>query len=777
MKVSPRPKVQTTQNAEQLARYGSGFTLMPGHRPNDELTLKPRKNGRIVTKELGKAPLDRNWPAKRFPPPAVVIKRCVKEKRNVCVRIERGQIVIDVDPRNGGVESFDRLCAEFDFDGDVFPRTITGSGGWHCWAKVPKSHRRLFNDLKGYPGVEFKALGRQVIAAGSVHPNGRPYRWSDKHSPIEAGLPDLPQNVLEAITKPEYERSGTGDNVSGLYTPQQLKSALAVLDASILVKSEQDWFEYTCAVSHAVAGDSDGAIAWADFCTSDPDYADAADDVFALWSRIKPDKADGITVARLNAALAEAGHASLIPTCISAADDFPDDQPIGAAAQFEAMEDGEPNDFENWSLEAEDDPTDPDVVLSRGLKVNGKSEAPDTFKNAMGAILKTGLQPAFNEMARNVEFIGDVPWDESKFGRVLDDAVLAAVRVHLIGKFQGNDYDPSLKNLSEALDTIAYSNRFNPVRDYLDSLEWDRTPRVAKLFGDYFSCGIDAYTRGVSIAFMVGAVARIRKPGCKFDTMPVLKGPQGWNKSTGLRVLFGNDYFSDTNLGSLSNKDAPMKLRGIWGYEFSEIDSLRKHEVNQLKAFISSQVDRQRDPYERRVSNVPRCTVFAGTVNEGGYLSDATGGRRFWPLELRERIDVAALAANRDQLWAEAAALEADGVSLVLPSKLWAAAGERQEAETIDDPWTDTLRDYLARRAAPRDHDGAADDDDSFGDAAPLPPDKVHTSELFDALNIPAKDQSRALTNRLRTVMEARLGWKHKKAVRIGDANRAGYDR
>ena len=443
---------------------------------------------------------------------------------------------------------------------------------------------------------------------------------------------------------------------------------------------------------------------------------------------------------------------------VDAADDFDDDD--------ERMPWDAPTD--------DDDPTNPVAVLSRGLKVNKNSEAGDSFKNAVAAIYRTRLRPAFNEMAKQVEFIGDVPWDVAKFGRVLDEAVLAAVRFHLIAKFQGNDYDPSLKHLSEALDAVAYGHRFNPVREYLDALEWDGTPRVAKLFGEYFKCGVDAYTRGVSIAFMVGAVARIKHPGCKFDTMPVLKGPQGWNKSTALRTLFGDAYFSDTNLGSLTNKDASMKLRGIWGFEFSEIESLRRHEVNILKAFISSQVDRQRDPYERRVSNVPRSTVFAGTVNEGAYLGDATGARRFWPLELRERIDIAALAVDRDQLWAEAVALEADGVSRVLPSKLWGVAGERQDAETLTDPWEDTLRAFLDRRAAGRDLDGTEDDADSF---TPPPPDKVHTSELFGELGIPAKDQNRATAGRLRSVMEARLGWQHRKSLRIADAVKAGYER
>jgi predicted P-loop ATPase len=413
------------------------------------------------------------------------------------------------------------------------------------------------------------------------------------------------------------------------------------------------------------------------------------------------------------------------------------------------------------------------ALVPGGVKVNNKSEAADTHKNALGALQASRLHPAYNEMARRIEFVGDVPWDGRKYGRVLDDNLLTVIRLYLMGLYQGNDYDPSLKNIAEALAGIAQRNRFNPARDYLAKCEaeWDGVPRIEGLFGKYLNCGIDDYTRGVSVAFMVGAVTRIRRPGCKFDTLPVLRGPQGWNKSTAFRTLFGDSYFSDTHLGNLTQKDAPMKLRGIWCHEFSEVGSLRKHDIDALKAFVSSQSDRNRDPYERLVADVPRSNVFVATVNEGGALGDATGGRRFWPMELIARIDLAALAADRDQLWGEAAAREAAGESCVLPEELWPVAGERQQAETIDDPWTDTLREYL-------DGGGPVRDLDDLDDVETLSPvDKVHAADLYAALGIPPKDQNRATGGRLRTVMESRLGWRHKTSIRMGDSVRAGFER
>src|SRR5690606_33974819 len=120
-----------------------------------------------------------------------------------------------------------------------------------------------------------------------------------------------------------------------------------------------------------------------------------------------------------------------------------------------------------------------------------------------------------------------------------------------------------------------------------------------------------------------------------------LLGPQGWNKSTAIKVLFGDEWFSDADLGDLGNKDAAMLLRGIWVQEFAEIDGLRRADVNTLKAFCSRGVDRMRDPFDRVVSDAPRRCIFIGTANEEGYLKDGTGNRRFWPLTLASEIDVA----------------------------------------------------------------------------------------------------------------------------------------
>lgn len=277
---------------------------------------------------------------------------------------------------------------------------------------------------------------------------------------------------------------------------------------------------------------------------------------------------------------------------------------------------------------------------------------------------------------------------------------------------------------------------------------------------------------------MVAAVRRQRSPGCKFDTMPVIEGPQGWNKSTALRTLFGDEWFSDADLGSLHDKDAAMKLRGIWLQEFAEIGSLTRADSDTLKAFMSRSIDRQRDPYATMVRDVPRRSVCAATVNEGGYLRDATGGRRYWPLKVLKPIDVAALERDRDQLWAEASALEADGISIVLPENLWPVAAELQKGQTAEEPWQAIIADFIEQRA--RAHEAYLNDfdhiTDECDDEEPPPPDKIHAHELMEALDIPKPQQTRGQAARLRTTMEA-MGWAYHPQLWLGECNRVGYAR
>lgn len=205
-----------------------------------------------------------------------------------------------------------------------------------------------------------------------------------------------------------------------------------------------------------------------------------------------------------------------------------------------------------------------------------------------------------------------------------------------------------------------------------------------------------------------------------------------------------------------------MLLQGCWIHELGEVVAVSKSDAERLKAFLSRQEESFRKPYERATSRMPRQCIFIGTTNQGGYLQDQTGNRRFWPVRTGS-IDRDALMRDRDQLWAEAAVREQRGESLELPRGLWWSAAEEQGQRVTADPWEGTLRDYLEERSK----------DDSS-----LPSDRVFSRELLtNALNLPAGQQAQAHSKRVRAIMEQCLGWKYSGTIRIGSKTGAGYIR
>jgi predicted P-loop ATPase len=208
--------------------------------------------------------------------------------------------------------------------------------------------------------------------------------------------------------------------------------------------------------------------------------------------------------------------------------------------------------------------------------------------------------------------------------------------------------------VQDSVIATAQRSQFHPVREYLEGIraKWDGEYRIKRWLVTYLGGTDDVrYLEEIGPKFLIGAVARAMDPGCQMDTMLVLEGAQGLGKSSAVRALF-NGWTSDV-AHDMGNKDAAILIQGIWGAELSELTALAKSQIEACKAFISRRTDRYRPPYGRNAIDRPRQTVFIATTNECEYLQDATGGRRFWPVDC-EKIDVDALARDRDQLWAEA---------------------------------------------------------------------------------------------------------------------------
>ncbi len=206
--------------------------------------------------------------------------------------------------------------------------------------------------------------------------------------------------------------------------------------------------------------------------------------------------------------------------------------------------------------------------------------------------------------------------------------------------------------VGKVLTSIAFAHAFHPVREYLQSLHWDGTPRIDRWLSDAFEVEATAYSMAVGKNTLIGAVARVMRPGCQMDTMLILEGEQGIGKTRAVRALAGQDWYCET-IEKPGTKDFYQSLRGMWIVEMGELDSLRKSDVTRVKQVLSSTADNYRPSFGKRSVSFPRQNIFIGTTNETHYLIDPTGARRFWPVKcLSSNVDY--IQAMRDQLWAEA---------------------------------------------------------------------------------------------------------------------------
>lgn len=202
----------------------------------------------------------------------------------------------------------------------------------------------------------------------------------------------------------------------------------------------------------------------------------------------------------------------------------------------------------------------------------------------------------------------------------------------------------------------ARRHRWHPVRAYLDSLHWDGIPRLDRMLVTHFGCEDDELTAPFGRKWLISAVARVRDPGCKVDTVLTLCGRQGAFKSTAFETLVGQAWFSDDKL-DVGSKDGLMLMEGKWLIELAELDSLSRSEMTTVKAWITRKVDRFRAPFGRLPESHARQCILVGTTNELQPLRDPTGGRRYWMRDAHREADIAAIERDRDQLWAEAAYL------------------------------------------------------------------------------------------------------------------------
>lgn len=316
----------------------------------------------------------------------------------------------------------------------------------------------------------------------------------------------------------------------------------------------------------------------------------------------------------------------------------------------------------------------------------------NTQWNIEVAIRRLGVHLRYDEFAAD-----EIVEGLAGYGPRFDDPATVNLRLKIDATFH---FLPGRELFRDVTSNIARRNRFHPVRDYLGSLAWDHEARIERWLIDYAGAPDTPYVRAVSRIVLVAACRRIRKPGAKYDEMLILESPQGTDKSSGLRALaVHEDWYTDDLPLDSDTRRFMESTAGKWIVEAGELKGMGKSAVQSLKACLSRQRDEARMAYGHKNMRVARQFVIIGTTNEtDGYLRDATGNRRFWPVRV-QRFDLARLRADRDQLWAEASEAEALGESIRLNPSLYAEAAAEQEArQRGDDPLVDVLHRALGNK-------------------------------------------------------------------------------
>ncbi len=299
---------------------------------------------------------------------------------------------------------------------------------------------------------------------------------------------------------------------------------------------------------------------------------------------------------------------------------------------------------------------------------------------------------ALNEFSGRTMIMAKMPWDHGEvfYPREWTDRDTHGCKILLEATF----ITPSKETVLDSVNFIADRNKFHPVRDYLNSLRWDGITRLPWLASRYFGAEHTPYAEWIGTKFMISAVARIMRPGCKVDTMIILEGAQGTGKSSALRTIAGDEWFTD-QMPDFSTKDASIQLHGKWLIEIAELDAMRRTEQRTVKQYASRQVDTYRPPYGKATIDVPRQCVFSASTNEEEYIDDHTGGRRFWPVTCGT-VDVEAIRQHRDQLWAEAVTRYRNGEPWWLDPDQERLAQDEQDGRRQRDAWEELIASRLA---------------------------------------------------------------------------------
>jgi len=616
---------------------------------------------------------------------------------------DNGICVVDIDPKNGGNEWYDEN--EWVLEPYKSNRVWSGSGGQHFYFSHPEGVKSKLGFARG---VDLLAKNRYVIVPPSIHPfTGKAYNckrdfvemlldvtmrrelppegWFPEDStpvcldsPLAGGR-ELTDGDRELLVRRLQEMDGAGGrhNSLGLWTVDAVAAGMS--DAEITFRGEE-WM-----VSQGREPQPNEVANWISTAKEKLGTGSA----YISSGGLMPDVlySDAVKPVSMEAALSEEE----------------------SKAQKEAL-----------------------CYWEDQLQLNKHGAVKASLYNCLTIIrMHKGLHNrlAFCELTQTTHIMRPLPWMAEqpipKYGKRWDD--LDTLK---LCEWLAMNYGEFPKTLvDDTVHTVALDHSWHPIRDFLNSLNWDGEPRLDRWLVSTGGAEDCSYVRNASAKTMIGAVARVYEPGCKLDTVLVLEGSQGTRKTTTIRALAMEDQWFQESIGDIDSKDAVLQMSGSWLVAFDELTAYGRSSQEKLKQFFSAQSDKIRPPYGRSVRLYPRQTAYFATTNRDEYLNDPTGSRRFWPVKLRKKIDFDWVVENRVQLWAEAVARYKAGERWYMDGDEEVSSAEEAQSLRQDvDVWDNSVSAMLQKRLA-QDSEGFVTAEEIFAVALSTPINAVSKRE------------------------------------------------
>lgn len=656
-----------------------------------------------------------------------------RENANIGIRLGKpsetglGHLyLIDLDVRDesqadAALAELRRMWPEF----ESFPYVVSGSGGSsrHYYFTCDqlfrsrklarsKTFSMVWDDEKQREvkkndwEIELFGTGKQAVIPPSIHPDtGEPYKWGREIDTDLLGLglgPVISGDLVKSWGASEdvADAEEDEDDLFGIVKKapidldeEEVKAILADLP-DYWPDDREAWVKVGTALHHQYEGGNKGFTLWCEWSEQSEKYDQK--DQERVWTSFKGSK----NPVRMATLIQAANQNKLAKMHAGPEDEGADPllaELLGDVAETHQLPKVKID--ENWTsyLQITEDgnvkSTLPNIQLIvandvRTAAIIARNEfsqetvlfrSPGTFK-----LRKPSPKPV-----RQLQ--GDIWKVRDKVnGDTWDDRHDYPIRTFIEAPQRQGGYGIKVsdRDMKAAVEMAAEQNAFHPVTDYLERRVWDGVPRVETLFVDYLGCDDTAYHRAAAKLTLLGAVARVFEPGHKFDFVPILEGSQGKGKSTFIRTL-GHCWSVELSGDFHDTKEMVETMQGAWVLEIPELQGFSKADTTILKAFISKTSDKVRLSYDRRARVFLRQCIFIGSTNDGEYLRDTTGGRRFWPIacKIEGEVDNKRLRRNLDQLWAEATHLYKEmraGHRGDLPLYL-ADKGALEEAEALQD--------------------------------------------------------------------------------------------